>query len=124
MSEPVAVPKLSPENMNPMRPPFFTTCLAVILGGLVLGGCTSSGIMKTNDLSAASCLKHARQALYDADFTENLVVSSETATASGRHAGYDATLYCGGGDHLIRVEVKGLDSDQDDWYRSVIIRKF
>jgi hypothetical protein len=124
MSEPVAVPKHSPENVNPMRPLFFITCLAVTLGGFALGGCTSSGVVKTSDLSAASCLKHARQALYDADFTENLVVSSEAGTVSGRHAGYDATLYCGGGDHLIRVEVKGLDSDQDDWYRSVIIRKF
>jgi hypothetical protein len=110
--------------MNRMRPLFSMTCVAVVLGGLGLGGCTSSGVVRTNDLSVASCLKHARQVFYDADFSENLVVSPEAGTVSGRHAGYDATLYCGGGDQLVRVEVKGLDSDQDDWYKSTIIKKF
>jgi hypothetical protein len=99
-------------------------CLLAIGAACLLEGCASSGFMKTTDLSLSSCLSHAKQTLYDADFGENLVVSREQATVSGHHDGYDATLFCGTESHLVRVEVRGLDSDQDDWYKSTIIRKF
>ena len=75
-------------------------------------------------LSERACLAHAKQTLYDADFAENLTVSPERSSVSGRHGGYDATVTCDSAGHLAVVDVHGLDPDQIDWYRSTITKKF
>ncbi len=99
------------------------TRFAVLASLFCLPGCTSSGSLTTRQ-SAYECVRHAKQVLYDADFTENLVVSREMASVSGRHGGYEATVQCDSVDQRILVDVKGLDATQSEWYRDVIIRKF
>lgn len=101
----------------------FVTRLAFVASFFCLAGCASSGRLLTR-LSAGDCVSHAKQVLYDADFTENPVVSHETASVSGRHGGYDATIHCDSATQTINVDVKGLDSLQSDQYRDFIIRKF
>ena len=108
---------------NQMGAPTVIARLAVLAALVGLAGCTSSASLYTRQ-SAYQCVLHAKQVLYDSDFTENLVIVSDSGIVSGRHGGYDASVFCGAGDHLIRVDVHGLDQDQIDWYRKVIIRKF
>jgi hypothetical protein len=95
----------------------------ILVGASALAGCTSTGF-KNAHLSERTCLAHARQTLYDADFSENLLVAPERSAVLGRHGGYDAAIYCDGYDRGVRFEVHGLDPDQADWYRSVIVGKF
>jgi hypothetical protein len=96
---------------------------AIFASLFCLAGCASSGLLHTN-LSASECVSQAKQVLYDADFTENPVVSRETASVSGRHGGYKATIHCESGTQIIHVDVDGLDPTQVDQYRDFIIRKF
>lgn len=95
----------------------------VLVAGAGLAGCTMSAV-RTSYLSERACLAHAKQTLYDADFAENLTVSPERSSVSGRHGGYDATVTCDPAGHLAVVDVHGLDPDQIDWYRSTITKKF
>jgi hypothetical protein len=76
----------------------------IFLAAMSLAGCTSNAFMHTG-LSEPACLRHAKQVLYDSDFTENLVVGP--TSVSGRHGGYDATLTCT--DHIVNLDVHGLD---------------
>lgn len=93
--------------------------LAVFAAPMSLAGCTSSAFMNTG-LGEPACLHHAKQVLYDADFTENLVVMPNAV--SGRHGGYDATLTCT--DHIVNLDVHGLDPYQIEVYRASITGKF
>jgi hypothetical protein len=88
-----------------------------------LMGCTSSAILRT-PLSAPECVLHAKQVLYDAEFTQNLVVAPETSSVSGQHGGYYASIHCEGLNQAIDVKVDGLDPIQADWYRTTIVKKF
>jgi hypothetical protein len=94
-----------------------------VIVALAVAGCTSAGF-KNMYLSERACLAHAKQTLYDADFSENLVVAPERSAVLGRHGGYDAAIYCDTFDRGVRFEVHGLDPDQADWYRGVIVGKF
>ncbi|MGB8277965.1 MAG: hypothetical protein WCF20_08575 [Methylovirgula sp.] len=106
-----------------MTPRILITRFAVLVSFFCLLGCSSSGGLNTR-LSASECVLHAKQVLYDADFTENLAVSRETASVSGHHGGYHATVHCETGNQVIHVDVDGLDPIQTEWYRKVIIKKF
>ena len=106
-----------------MTPRLFATRFAVLVSIFCLLGCSRSGSLYTHQ-SASECVLHAKQVLYDADFTENLVVSRETASVSGHHGGYHATIYCESANQVIHVDVDGLDPIQTEWYRKVIIKKF
>ena len=110
-------------HRNQMSSRTFIACLVVFAGAFSLGGCTNSGTLYTRE-SAHECLRHAKQVLYDSDFTENLAIVSDSGIVTGHHGGYDASVFCDAADHLIRVDVHGLDPDQGDWYRKVIIGKF
>jgi hypothetical protein len=92
---------------------------AVFTAAMSLAGCTSSAFLHTS-LAEPACLRHARQVLYDSDFTENLVVAP--TSVSGRHGGYDAIITCT--DHIVNLDVHGLDPYQIAVYRASITGKF
>lgn len=106
-----------------MTPGIIITRFAILVSFFCLFGCSSTGSLPTHQ-SASECVLHAKQVLYDADFTENLVVSRETASVSGHRGGYHATVHCESGNQVIHVTVDGLDPIQTEWYRKVIIKKF
>lgn len=95
--------------------------LAMLVGGLLLIGCTSSAIESTS-ASASGCVRRAKLALRDADFYRIQTVDGSAATVVAEHDGYRAELHCGAGS--IEVSVKGPDSFQVEWYRDTILRKF
>jgi len=98
---------------------------ALLLCGFLLMECTATAWRSTS-LPAAECVRHARQVLRDADFSEELRAAAavDDTAVFGRHGSYRAELQCKGENRTVNFVVTGPDSDQATWYKNAIVAKF
>jgi len=93
-----------------------------LLMGCSLAACSSS--WQYTILTVNECVRTAKLAMRDSDFTEDLrVVSMDGRTIIlGEHGGYKGRIYCDPNKRT--VEVSGLDPEQTRLYRNSIISRF
>jgi hypothetical protein len=93
-----------------------------LLMGCSLAACSSS--WQYTILTVNECVRTAKLAMRDSDFTEDLrVVSMDDRTVIlGEHGGYKGRIYCDPNKRT--VEVSGVDPEQTRLYRNSIISRF
>ena len=93
-----------------------------LLMGCPLAACSSSWQYTT--LTVNECVRTAKLAMRDSDFTEDLrVVSIDGRTVVlGKHGGYKGRILCDTNKRT--VEVSGLDPEQTKLYRNSIVSRF
>jgi hypothetical protein len=95
---------------------------STLLVGCLLADCSRSS--QYTILSIDECVRTAKLAMRDSDFTEDLrVVSIDGRTVVlGKHGGYKGRILCDTNKRT--VEVSGLDPEQTKLYRNCIVSRF
>jgi hypothetical protein len=103
----------------------FALRLVLLLGGLLLIGCTSTA-WQTANVSTDRCIRRAKLALRDADFDQNrsMATDGHTEIVAGDHASYRGEVHCPTHDGTIEFTVTGPDFYRAALYKEAIIRKF
>ena len=97
---------------------------SLVLAGL-LTGC-SSGSWRPVGLSLDECVRRAKLAMRDADFTERFHVVDDATRrgVSGRHGGYWAEIGCSIERGIVNVAVTGPDPELTERYKDSITKRF
>jgi hypothetical protein len=93
-----------------------------LLMGCPLADCSSSWQYTT--LTVNECVRTAKLAMRDSDFTQDfrIVSTDDGAIVMGEHGGYKGRVHCDPNKRT--VEVSGLDPEQTRLYRNSIISRF
>jgi len=97
---------------------------SLALCGLLIG-CSSSS-WRTTDFSLDECVRRAKLAMRDADFTERLHVVGDASGqgVSGRHGSYWAEIGCSSERRTVNVAVTGPDPELTERYKGSITKRF
>jgi hypothetical protein len=97
---------------------------AAVACSLAVAGCTA-GSWQSAGASVDECVRRAKLAIRDSDFTERLAVFPREGEmiVYGQHGGYRAHLHCVP-DQPLRVEVTGFDPVVTERYKESIIKRF
>jgi hypothetical protein len=99
--------------------------LVAISSGFLAIGCTAGGWQPAAG-SIDQCVRRAKLAMRDSDFTERFAVypGIDETVVYGQHGGYRAHLHCIAGNPGIGVEVTGFDPTLTQRYKESIMGRF